>query len=242
MLILLWEKWKGKPIQWRWIATFFLWCLFVSCYQAWIDEHHNSEALITDKNKLASDNWSLQNKLDTKQGEVDWLRDHRSDVIVQPARVVVRGQTEGIRPPAIQEMSSKQLRTRVIEFAREMRKYAGDFTHSENEFFQTREQITRRNPALSEAQKKTALTEGTNALYQGHLAALEIEFRQSYAGSATEYRDELIRRLGPQKPLTPAQQFDLAWPTNTYRGLFTPATVMNSADYLDSLARQLPAR
>lgn len=144
--------------------------------------------------------------------------------------------------PAIQEMSPKQLRGKVIEFAQDMRKYAGEFIKNNAAFFQTREQIIKKDPSMSEEQKKVALTEGTNSFYQGHLTAFEIEFRQAYAGSATEYKDELIRRLGPQKPLTPAQQFDLVWPTNTYRGLITPAIVINSADYLDALARQLPAR
>ncbi len=53
MSIFLWEKKTEKPIQWKWIAAFFLFCLFVSCFQAWIDEHHNSDRLIEDKTALS---------------------------------------------------------------------------------------------------------------------------------------------------------------------------------------------
>ena len=81
MLMLLWEKFRERPIQWRLIGAFFLFCLFVSCFQVWIDEHHNAETLIEQKAKLASENDQLQTKLDNKQNEVDWLRDHQQIVV-----------------------------------------------------------------------------------------------------------------------------------------------------------------
>lgn len=53
MGILLYEKYSGKPLRWSWVAAFFLFCLFVSCYQAWVDEHRNSDELIKDKLDLS---------------------------------------------------------------------------------------------------------------------------------------------------------------------------------------------
>jgi hypothetical protein len=53
MSIFLWEKRTGRPVQWKWISAFFLFCLFVSCFQAWIDEHNNSDRLIQDKLTLS---------------------------------------------------------------------------------------------------------------------------------------------------------------------------------------------
>ena len=53
MGVLIWEKKRNKAIQWRWIFSFFLFCLFVSCFQAWVDEHHNSEKLISEKLDLS---------------------------------------------------------------------------------------------------------------------------------------------------------------------------------------------
>jgi len=55
MGILLWEKKRDTPIHWRWVGIFFLFCLFVSCFQAWIDEHHNTEQLIKDKSDTTSE-------------------------------------------------------------------------------------------------------------------------------------------------------------------------------------------
>jgi hypothetical protein len=49
MGLLLWEKFSEKPVPWRWISPILLGCLFVSCYQAWLDEHRNSEQLIEEK-------------------------------------------------------------------------------------------------------------------------------------------------------------------------------------------------
>src|ERR1700721_417539 len=53
MSIFIWEKGTEKQIQWKWISAFFLFFLFVSCFQAWIDEHNNSEKLIQDKLDLS---------------------------------------------------------------------------------------------------------------------------------------------------------------------------------------------
>ena len=50
--IVLVEKKRKRPISWRLVFYFFLFCLFVSCFQAWIDEHHNSELLIS-KNRIS---------------------------------------------------------------------------------------------------------------------------------------------------------------------------------------------
>jgi hypothetical protein len=77
MVIFLLEKISKKPVPWRWILPLFLFLLFVSSFHAWIDEHRNSEALIQEKARLTSDNQTLQRKLDAKQIEADWLRDHQ---------------------------------------------------------------------------------------------------------------------------------------------------------------------
>jgi len=54
MGILIWEKKNDRPIHWRWVFYFFLFCLVVSCFQAWVDEHHNSVRLIEDKTALSA--------------------------------------------------------------------------------------------------------------------------------------------------------------------------------------------
>jgi hypothetical protein len=87
MLIFLWEKFTDKTIQWRWIGAFFLFCLFVSCFQGWIDEHHNSETLTEQKAQITSDKNQLQTKFDAKQIEVDYLRDHQQILVTEGDKV-----------------------------------------------------------------------------------------------------------------------------------------------------------
>jgi hypothetical protein len=77
VVILIWEKRSAKPAPWRLIFSLLLACVFLSSFQAWIDEHRNAETLINEKAKLSSANSALQQKLDAKQIEVDWLRDHQ---------------------------------------------------------------------------------------------------------------------------------------------------------------------
>jgi len=77
MGIFIWEKKTERDVEWRWVGAFFLFCLFVSCFQAFVDEHHNSSLLISEKSQLVSDKYALQSKLDAKQQEVDYLRDHQ---------------------------------------------------------------------------------------------------------------------------------------------------------------------
>ncbi len=86
-LIFVIEKWKKKPVQWRWVGAFLLFCLFVACFQVFVDEHRNSQRLIEDKTRLSSENGQMQSKLDAKQNEVDYLRDHQHIQITETAGV-----------------------------------------------------------------------------------------------------------------------------------------------------------
>jgi hypothetical protein len=70
MGILLWEKKYEKPIHWRIIFSLFLCCLFVSCFQAWLDEHNNSQLLIEQKASLTS-------QVNGQRARISWLTDHQ---------------------------------------------------------------------------------------------------------------------------------------------------------------------
>jgi hypothetical protein len=76
-VFLLWEKLTDKPLKWKSVLVWLGLCSFVALFQCWMDEHRNSDVLIGEKAKLTSENIALQNKLDNKQNEVDYLRDHR---------------------------------------------------------------------------------------------------------------------------------------------------------------------
>jgi hypothetical protein len=137
MLILLWEKWKKKSIQWRWVAAFFLFCLFVSCFQAWIDEHHNAEILIEQKAAKTSEVIVLSAKLESKQVEVDWLRDHR-DIQVNaaaPDPVLARAMETNAR--ALASLTDREqnrelnLKKRTIELSNTMLNFISNETRKE---------------------------------------------------------------------------------------------------------------
>ena len=42
-------KWLHTPLEKKLFTGLTLLCLFISCFQAWVDEHHNAEELIKDK-------------------------------------------------------------------------------------------------------------------------------------------------------------------------------------------------
>jgi hypothetical protein len=47
--VLIYDKWKDKPLQIRPVMILLGICIFVSCFQAWVDEHRNSEQLKIEK-------------------------------------------------------------------------------------------------------------------------------------------------------------------------------------------------
>ena len=55
MLILLWEKVFKSALHLKTILAVAGFCLFLSCFQAWVDEHHNSEQLIRDKAQISGE-------------------------------------------------------------------------------------------------------------------------------------------------------------------------------------------
>jgi hypothetical protein len=70
MGILIWEKKSRKSIRWSGIFSLFLFCLFVSCFQAWLDEHNNSQLLIKQKSALTS-------QANAQLARINWLEDHQ---------------------------------------------------------------------------------------------------------------------------------------------------------------------
>lgn len=75
VVILLIEHRLNRNLTWKVLWYVLGGALFVSCFLAWHDEHHNAEVLKGEKSNLTSDRNVLQAKLDDKQHEVDRLRD-----------------------------------------------------------------------------------------------------------------------------------------------------------------------
>ncbi len=104
MGILFWEKKTDEPIQWRWILSFFLFCLFVSCFQAWLDEHHNSERLIEEKLALSKQAGFWEGQSYAKDEAIRW----RDSLLFENMKTLgVTQQTENQTQQSLTNLSGK---------------------------------------------------------------------------------------------------------------------------------------
>ena len=88
LLDMLLVKWLDTSIERRLFTGIALACLFIACFQAWIDEHHNSEELIQEKAQIATQEEFWKNQSYTKD---DALR-LRDSLLAQ--NVTTLGQTQ----------------------------------------------------------------------------------------------------------------------------------------------------
>jgi len=148
----------------------------------------------------------------------------------------------GIEPPAIQKMSNKQLQTGVIEFANSMRTFA-------SEIMANRDRMTsQRMAATQEARiKDGGAVNGPlqqQAWNQANIAdqnlynQTSLRISQEYLGVATQYHEELERRLGPQKPLTGMDSMLALW--SSHDPMYSDMNLTTTAIVLERMARKLP--
>jgi hypothetical protein len=95
---------------------------------------------------------------------------------------------------------------------------------------------TPQSPAMNRAWQQGNI-EDENARRQ-----FSLEIAQNYVGLVVQYKDELIRRLGPQKPPMPMEQFNLLWGPYANPAYYSSQAVAASAQYLENLARKLPGK
>ncbi len=144
----------------------------------------------------------------------------------------------GVEPPAIQRMSNDQLRSKVIEFANALRKESSDYV-ARDSTLPLAFQDPKAWAALSPDQREKVNRDNTNRMIADS-NAFSSDLEQKYLGDATEYRDELLRRLGPQSPAKSDLTFWLDG--NGGSAIMGLWTARGTADYLERLARQLPPK
>jgi hypothetical protein len=147
---------------------------------------------------------------------------------------------------ALQKMSNKALRDSVVTFANQLRAMTARNNQQDEEIsnqWQTESiSITRANAQTGQPQtdeQKHALDQAWQRLIQGEEASsnqYQLEYKTNFAADAVSYRDELIRRLGPQGPP------DIGPPhiPLSLSGWITPMSVDATALYLETLAKKLP--
>ncbi len=130
-------------------------------------------------------------------------------------------------------LSNVQLRNRVIDLAKSMRKVEEEFKNR-NQELSTRGMVAV-GKVKSEPDKNAAWWESTNAeMVERNRQALI--FGQDYLPEARELREELERRVG--KDSVPTRPGDLV--ALNEGALAGPSPITDAADYLEKLARKLP--
>jgi hypothetical protein len=134
---------------------------------------------------------------------------------------------------ALEKMSRKELRSKVLEFANQMRELSGRYFQQEENASLTAQAEMR----TVSNDDKTKRDEMWNKSIQQSIQRSNqfgLDFKEQYLGSAVSYRDELLRRLGPQPPETGLNR------PMALEGWIAPMSVDATAMFLEKLARNLP--
>jgi hypothetical protein len=133
---------------------------------------------------------------------------------------------------ALEKMGSKALQTRVIDFANQMRTFVATYHDTEMRIFDSgREQMMATQDEAKRNELWKQQTQRSDALSR----QFDLDYKRNFSGAAVAYRDELLRRLGPQPPEDPLNRplaLDEVW--------VAPTSVEATAIYLEKLARKLP--
>jgi hypothetical protein len=146
-----------------------------------------------------------------------------------------QSKSTGVEPPAIQRLTTSQLREKVNEFANNLRKATNDFREQQRQHFMNAQQEIYSIPGdQTDKRNKAILNMETSELVEEQ--NFELKIRQEYFDDATMYRDELLRRLGPQPP---SGDWPAFWVGGAGMAIINEYSCDKTADYLQHLARQL---
>ena len=142
--------------------------------------------------------------------------------------------SDGVEPPAIERMTNMQLKTRISAFTKDMRGFSAENEKREEAMVDQLMAAQRAVPA-SDTVKAAQLRQQMARSLDQFSVDTAAEVHQRYTVTAGIYKEELIRRLGPQPP---TQENLFLW---YGMGADTsPFALTATADYLDKLASQLP--
>lgn len=151
-----------------------------------------------------------------------------SKALLQGA-LAATSRNNGVEPPAIERMTNRQLREKVINFVNYLRQSCADHNRSMM-------QMSLHNPTASSPQERQKEAEDYANRQMAEDNAFNLLLQQKFTVDATIYRDELLRRLGPGHSSPGVNTF---WdPMDQIYANYVRAT--GTADYLERLAKQLP--
>jgi hypothetical protein len=145
--------------------------------------------------------------------------------------------------PALQKMSNKKLLDSVVAFAKHLRTLVAQNEQQEEDnsmHWHDAIPFPTTQPPTEEQKKGFGSSVGANESTSP--AALKsvsanLTYKNDFQVDAVNYRDELIRRLGPQGPPNVPGRIPISLSLN---GWVAPQSVDATADYLEELAKKLP--
>jgi hypothetical protein len=142
--------------------------------------------------------------------------------------------------PALQRTSNGKLRKSVLAFCRQLRGFVAENDQQEEQIATQWQSGIHMPTGTPTEEQKQALNKAWEQMNQ-RLLQLSNQFQLGYKNDfeidALNFRDELIRRLGPQGP--PVVPGPGRTPLSL-SGWIAPMSVGATADYLEELAKKLP--
>jgi hypothetical protein len=134
----------------------------------------------------------------------------------------------GIERSGIEKIPNKQLQAKVIEFANEMRQYASDSEkQDESRIFQFQNAMR----TVTDKDQQARLNQQFRQSLIDEYIDRDREATQKFYTLAIMYRDELVRRLGPQ----PSTMDDNLYIWHTPQGNSSSYSLNSTANYLGNL-------
>lgn len=135
---------------------------------------------------------------------------------------------------AIEKMSNPVLRSKTLQLTKEMIEWAGKMDQAQR-IMSDQRMAEMRTIGRTDKPKVDSAWNAWNLRDEQFFSNYQTEFRRDFLGAALAYRDELIRRLGPQPTPNSSQERPLA-----LEGWIAPLSVPWTAAYLQRLAYKLP--
>ena len=148
------------------------------------------------------------------------------------AQIASSARSSEVEVAGIEKISNKDLRDKVLAFTSDMRSFASaDEKQTADEALQSMSKVNQ----TTDPEKRTQLFQAERQAMVNAAIDRNNQVTQKYVALATVYKDELIRRLGPQPPV-PENMF--LWYGEGARDT-SDFALKDTASRLDYLARKL---
>lgn len=158
-------------------------------------------------------------------------------VVTAIGKIAKSNQPSGVEPPAIERLTNSQLKSRVIDFANQLRQMSTNMQSQQRQL--TDAQMTASRSASTTDERNKVWNDYSTRTTNLFLSQVQ-QIQSCCVISATEYRDEIVRRLGPENPAD-RERFPFTFWMGGGSMLGNPneSTLNPTAAYLEFLARKL---